>query len=345
MAEGMILLALSMRNFREVDEMIKYKKNIINLSKIVAFLLVCAILLHALSPIFVPKNNNKQSGIKYENARGFYGEKLQTIDILSLGNSDLYSAMNPLQLWKEQGYTSYVCAEPSQNIFSAYYLLKEVLKSQRPKLIILEVDELFTKSETDDIDEVINNTLKYAFPIFEYHSRWKSLQIKDIKHRGLKYNARMESKGYIFHNKVKSNPEGFRYMAKKRESHISETTKLYLKKLISYARENNAEVMFVWYPSATTATTTRHKSIQELSDQYDVPFVDFNMNQYDTKFDWSTDTRDGGNHLNYNGARKMTKYIGQYIQKNYQLTDHRNDPKFEQWNKDYESFMKLNKLS
>ena len=58
-----------------------------------------------------------------------------------------------------------------------------------------------------------------------------------------------------------------------------------------------------------------------------------------------TDTRDGGNHLNYSGATKMTKYIGQYLKDNYTLNDYRHDPHYEQWNKDYEMFMKKNKLA
>ena len=118
------------------------KKNIIDFSKIVIFLSICGVLLWCITPIFVPKNNTKKSGIKYENARGFYGERHNSIDIFALGNSDLYSAMNPLELWNSHGYTSYVCAEPSQNIFSAYYLLKDIFTCQKPKLVILEVDQL-----------------------------------------------------------------------------------------------------------------------------------------------------------------------------------------------------------
>ena len=61
-------------------------------------------------------------------------------------------------------------------------------------------------------------------------------------------------------------------------------------------------------------------------------------------FNWLTDTRDGGNHLNYNGAKKMTKYLGKYLIENYHLMDHRQDNAYNQWNLDYQSFMKKNKL-
>lgn len=328
-----------------MDQKINIKRYVIDFSKIIIFLSICVLLLNVLSPLFVPKNNNDQSGIKYENARGFYGERANSIDILAIGNSDLYSAMNPLQLWKDHGLTSYVCGEPQQSLCTAYYLLKEVLTCQKPKLVILEVDELFTKKESDDIDEAINNALKYAFPLFEYHSRWKDIDMDELKNTDKDYNSRMESKGYLYHNNTESNPEGFKYMGKKRKSELTKTTKLYLQKFIDLARSQGADVLFVWYPSATTASTSRHMTVQKLAKQYDVPFIDFNMNQYDTDFNWKTDTRDGGNHLNYFGATKMTKYMGQYIKENYQLNDYRSHPDYIQWNKDYDAFMKKNKLS
>lgn len=327
-----------------MDKKENMKKNVIDISKIVIFLSICGFILCLITPIFLPKNNTKKSGIKYENARGFYGEKNNSIDVVALGNSDLYSALNPLELWKSHGYTSYVCAEPSQNIFSAYYLLKDIFSCQKPKLVILEVDEFFTRNEADDIDDAFSNILKNKFPLFEYHSRWKTLKVDDFNTK-VSYTSRMESKGYIYHNVVKANKHGFKYMNNKnKNSEITYTTNKYIEKTIDLAKSHGANVLLVWYPSTTTGTTERHKTIQKLADQYHIPFLDFNVNQYDTGFNWSTDTRDGGNHLNYNGATKMTKYLGKYLNENYNLKDHRQDKAYHQWNLDYQSFMKKNKL-
>lgn len=328
-----------------MKKQMKVKGWILDLSKIIVFLTICVVILRCLSPIFVPKNNNKDSGIKNENARGFYAEDPHTVDVLFVGNSDLYSAMNPLQLWKEHGYTSYVCAEPQQNVFGAYYMLKEVLTCQKPQLVVLEVDELFSTKEASDVDEAINNALKYTFPLFEYHSRWKDLKIEDFNDDGQFYNTRMKSKGYLYHSNVEPNNEGFTYMEKNRKKSITYSNKTYLKKFIELAHENDAEVLLVWYPSSTTGSNGRSETLESLAKELNVPYIDFNVNQYDTGFDWSTDTRDGGNHLNYSGATKMTKFIGEYLKENYQLIDHRENPEYDQWNTDYEAFMKENKLA
>lgn len=314
------------------------KKNILNVSKIIIFLLVVVISLAALSPIFKPKNNTKEAGIEYENARGFYGEKKNSIDVYAVGNSDLYSAFNPLQLWKEYGNTSYVSAEPQQNTVGAYYLLKEFLTVQKPKLVILEVDELFTKSNIDDIDDLVSKTLRTYLPIFEYHSRWKDLSKDDFFSESF-YKDRQQTKGYIYHNNVQSYKGS--YMNKKRRKDMTYVTKLYLDKFVKLVRDSGAEVMLTVYPSATTWTLDKHKTVQKYADENEINFVDFNtMDDSETGFNWSTDTRDGGNHLNFNGATKMTKYIGQYINSNYKLNDYRGNPEYSQWDKDYDSFIK-----
>ena len=47
---------------------------------------------------------------------------------------------------------------------------------------------------------------------------------------------------------------------------------------------------------------------------------------------WTEDTQDKGDHLNVYGAEKVTSYLGNYLEENYELEDHRNDPTYEAWN-------------
>ena len=58
------------------------KQNMKNILKMMIFLCLVITLLHLSSRIVEPKQNTKESGIKYENARGFYGER-QNSSILS----------------------------------------------------------------------------------------------------------------------------------------------------------------------------------------------------------------------------------------------------------------------
>ena len=52
--------------------------------------------------------------------------------------------------------------------------------------------------------------------------------------------------------------------------------------------------------------------------------------------DWSKDTRDGGNHMNYEGAKKVTAYFGNYLSTEFDLVDHRGDEKYKSWDESVE---------
>lgn len=310
------------------------KQNMKNIVKIIVFLSLVVVLLNISSRIMVPKQNSNEAGIKYENARGFYGERKNSLDIIAIGNSDLYNAMNPLQLWHEQGIPSYVSAEPSQKIVEAYSLLKQSYQNQKPKLVILEVDELFTKSEVDDIDISLSEILKETFPVFEYHSRWKSLKEDDfIKDKV--YDQKILTRGYKYYNNILSYKGGKSYLKNKKKSSLTYTTQYYLDKFIKYAQNNGSQVLLMCCPTANTWTLDKHNKIQKVADQYHLQFLDFNMLLDEIDFDWTNDTRDGGNHLNDFGAQKVTHYLGEYLKNQYYFQDYRTHTEYQDWNKDY----------
>jgi hypothetical protein len=50
------------------------------------------------------------------------------------------------------------------------------------------------------------------------------------------------------------------------------------------------------------------------------------------KIDYTTDTRDGGDHLNVYGAIKATGYIGRWLNERYELPDKRLTDIAPSWN-------------
>ena len=76
---------------------------------IVAFLAGLLAILFLLSFVVNPKDNSAQAGMKDPTAMGFLGEPSNSIDVLVMGDSESYSSIIPIQLWQQQGITSYVC--------------------------------------------------------------------------------------------------------------------------------------------------------------------------------------------------------------------------------------------
>ncbi len=317
----------------------KMKSNAVkNLIKACSFLLILFIILNLLSAAFLPKNNTLDAGIDYESTYGYRAEEKDSLDIVSFGNSDLYSGLVPLQLFFEQGYTNYAAARPLESISNAYYTLMDVYKYQSPDLIILEVDCLFHSSEANDADDAITNVLYNYLPIFKYHDRWKNISLSEFT-ENVHYDHIVTNKGYIYHKTVEAY-QGQDYMNNKKRKYMTTSTQIFLDKFVKLAKENGSEVMFVAIPSAKTWTNDKHKTVADYAKSNDIEFLDLNVEFDEAGMDWATDSRDGGNHLNYNGAKKATSYIGQFISQHYQIEDKRQNELYNQWEIDYQKFIK-----
>ena len=73
-----------------------------------------------------------------------------------------------------------------------------------------------------------------------------------------------------------------------------------LNQFVEICRNADIQVLFVEMPSANSWNMARHQAVADYASDRNIPFIDFNMKDMMTKtgFDWLTDSRDGGNHLN-----------------------------------------------
>ena len=96
-------------------------------------------------------------------------------------------------------------------------------------------------------------------------------------------------------------------------------------------------------PSANSWNMARHQAVADYASDRNIPFIDFNMKDMMTKtgFDWLTDSRDGGNHLNYSGAKKISTWLGNYLGSQYQLEDHRKDSRYQRWQQDSTDYNRI----
>ncbi len=110
------------------------------------------------------------------------------------------------------------------------------------------------------------------------------------------------------------------------------------------------ELLFVRTPD-TTWHEDQHNYIQELADKNNIKFLDLNLksNMDKMQFDYSEDAADTV-HVNILGAKKITKFVGQYIADNYKLTDYRKTDNsikkdFESQKSNYQAALNEGKLS
>ncbi len=345
------------------------KNDIKSIVKILSFLLVLAVILQAFSLGAYSKKNAATYKNAYTRAYSFLSEPENSIEVAAIGSSDLYSAFVPMQLFENCGYTSTVICRPHQTVLDSYSILKELLKTQSPKVLIIETDMLYENAPEFDANESKNefvvkirrklNTLfsnldsrrfddivESHFSIFTFHNKWKNIKFGKFNNpfKGEEFNT--IDHGYNFNNSVK--PAEINYdMAKTDISEpVPDDDIYYLNKMIKICNDRGIKVFLVEMPTQNSWTYARHNAVQEYADDNKLAFIDFNLMFDELGLDIEKDYRDGGDHLNYFGATKTTSYLSDYLNKNYGsvLTDRRNDESYSYWKDSNEEFKRKYKI-
>ena len=166
--------------------------------KCIIFIIIFLIIIAILSKIFIPKNNTLEAGLgkRKLTASGIYTEPENTIDVLVLGDSESYTSYIPLELWNQYGFTSYVCGTPAQRLSVSLSYIKDALKTQKPKIVLLEADNTYIRIS---VTKHLKDDIRGFIPAFEYHDRWKSLNLEDF-YKSPEYTNTINDKGYRYSN-------------------------------------------------------------------------------------------------------------------------------------------------
>lgn len=310
--------------------------------KCIVFLGILFAILCLLSKVFIPKNNTLEAGIgkRKQPASGIFTEPENTIDVLVLGDSESYNSYIPLELWNQYGFTSYICGTPAQRISNSYDYLQLAYKRQKPKMVILEANNLYTKN---GFVRRMKETIDKFIPAFEYHDRWKNLSKEDF-YKSPNYTEIVNDKGYRYSNKIRTVKKSKRenFMEENQESKtISNDNKKQLKEIKDYCDKNNATLILYNSPSPANWTYDKHNGVEKLAKSLGIEYIDFNLKVDELKINWKKDSQEKrGEHLNYTGAMKITNYFGNYLKTHHELPDHRQDEKYKSWNEAYINFQK-----
>lgn len=110
--------------------------------------------------------------------------------------------------------------------------------------------------------------------------------------------------------------------------------------MVNFCKQNSAEFLLVSTPSTVNWDSKRHNGMAKFAEELGINYIDMNTGDSKVDIDWNKDTRDAGDHLNYSGAVKVTKALGEYIDKNYDLPDNRNNPEYVKWNESLTRYLK-----
>lgn len=378
------------------------------LMRAICFCLLFVILFVFLSGAFIPRTGTTEDGMESRISKAYRGEPRDSIDTVFIGNSDIYRAISPVDLFHQTGITSAIAGRPNKQLSEVPGDIRDILRYQNPKTIVLETDCMFSgtnpgfkkgispleaeaakvdvagqapskatnadvaaqapsKATNADVagqapskaanapqqnifdkckallqegDSAFLAALNYKFPLVKYHDNWKHLKLTTFLQPRGKYH--FSNKGMAYANTVKAYPFGNEYMQLSGGKHamLSEEKLDQFQKIYDLCDRNGIRLVLLTVPSANTWNKGKSDTVKQLAKKYDLTYYDYNR-QLPTGFDWATDSKDGGNHLNYAGASAVTKDLAKKLTDDLTMNPTSLTKKQkQQWKKDYEHFHK-----
>ena len=323
------------------------KQKITNLIKAIIVIASFALTVLILEKVLLLKS---EDGI--EQIQSYYKQPKNSVDALFVGSSHIFCHVNTGVLWDEYGISGYDLAGAEQPFWNSYYYIKEALKTQTPKVIVLDVSTpgirpidnqpenwLITntfgiKPNRNRYDAIKASALEQSFfklltPLKSIHGRYNELNENDFTD----YKNSINYKG--FDPRETCVPMEAPDISKVTEKDsISEKEDKYLRKIIEYCSTNNIPLLLITSPYGVTAKEQKKfNTIYAIADEYGVPYIDFNTRYEEMGLDFSTDMAEVL-HLNRSGNEKFTIYLGECLKNEYALPDHRGDEKYISWEKD-----------
>ncbi len=297
-----------------------------NVLKSILFIVIFIALCEAVTLLLLPKGMVKQYGFIATVSEPILEEQKDTIDVIALGDSLVYSSISPMEIWNEYGYTMYDCAEAAGSMEEAYNSLKIAIKHEHPKIVLFESNMLFRDPNKKPWYFKLKKEILRYFPITKYHNNWKKIGVNSEN------SVADIDKGYIYVTKsVKYKPIDNKTNLHKARKIIPENME-YLEKMIKLCEEKKIKFVLVSNPSQISWRYSKHYAAVKIAKKHNLDYIDLNLID-ELNIDWSHETKDDGDHLNHSGAKKVSSYLGKYLNETELLKDKRNDPKYKSWNK------------
>ena len=347
----------------------KVTKRLLKIGSLLLALILCVMFLQEF--VLCHGDHNR------ERIKGFYLEQKDSVDVLFVGASEVYSGFSSPYAYSKYGFTSYPLATQSNTMFNYLACVKEAVRTQHPKLLVIEINGALYDNDTfvnndSSLRNVSDNLplnaskvelvkkiatsdeAEYYFPIIKYHSVWENfpegvnwnLSIIMSKLRGYNLLKGTKSKTTIFHykNKIYNNElDNFNEnipMEKEYEQALVE--------LLEYCKNNDLNVLFTRFPHIIAKNNLdryqRSLYAKEIIKEYGFDYIEFDDKFDEIGIDYKHDFYNI-EHLNLYGQIKLTDYLSRYLIENYNLEkSDLTDSEQKEWEESaryYDAFCKL----
>jgi len=288
------------------------------------------------------KNGTHSTYLKYNDINN--PEK--NYEMVFMGSSRGISTYNPFIFDSILDTKSYNMCTGSQNTVETYYILRNILLSQKPKYIIYEMYEpsfnnrddyylildnaMFFKSFLLKNEMIINGfgingIIPYMIPIIK-HKLYIKNDISEFLFRNKKNKIINDNwiSGFYYDNNIVDSVSisNFREIESFDHISISEKKELYFNKIVDLCEENDIELICVRAPYPPSrirkSISVDNASIffKKICKENNIPYYNFNA-MYNEKFPYLDTDFSDTHHINSYGAKKISNQLSIIIKEKH----------------------------
>lgn len=328
------------------------KANVFFALRVVIFSIVASVIILYVNNLFHPKAYYIHDWPTTNTFEDFYALEKDSVDVLMFGSSHVVSALNPLTMYYYNGIASYNMGSEQQSTLVTYYWLKEALKYQSPKVVILDTytfykyNDFYIYNDMNCTEPAVRtamdsmrisplkwqaaqdivrydptqDALSYLLLNIRYHTRWTELKENDYiedemaKHGGMKGYTLITGNNPEYGSYV---PFSAAYAETVEPDEMVPIAQEYLDKIVDLCNEEGIQLIFVTTPYAENPA--RYKSNKAYADAKGIPYYDFDEEVIYNSIGYNA-AEDLMDHLNYKGAEKVSIYLANLLANEYGIT-------------------------
>lgn len=295
--------------------------------------------------VFTPKHDYGICSMMH-----LYRQPDDSIDVLAVGTSLAYAGINTNVLWEEYGIASYNLCSAEQPFWVSYYTIKEALKTQHPKVILLDAKPaIYTRDyskrgrtilSTYGIKgienrvgailacvENVQDAVGYILGLPEVHSNYSKLEANDFVFppdnggRGESWKGYIESDVIEQHQKPSLTWNNVRRNMNEREEE-------YARKIFELVKEEGVPLIHIGLPNPDYANDHMYyNALWSVAEEYGIYGVNYNDPNMRFGLRYSSDFADW-QHLNVKGSVTFSRKSGEDLKSYFNLPDRRGDEKY-----------------
>ena len=290
-----------------------------------------------------------------DNHASFRDQEPNTLDVVYVGASNVYSFWQAPLAWDRYGLASHSYSNWSMPPASIRYVIQECRKTQPNALYVVNINNFRDEDSstlkhchwtTDDMPlsmskiELVqalceqngydfDEAVELLFPLIGFHSTWSDLQSEDFAPQYADVGGAATNANHFVSRDATSNFSTYAQMKANLDEYgpfdKDDFKSASIIDLISYCKAEDVSILFVLQPQAITdAEELYHMELLcDIIEKEGMDMIDLSdpatMNLYPSADYWNP------RHTNAHGSIKYTDYLANYIMQHYTIDDRRGD--------------------